>query len=279
MWNGPNWLTQPPRAWPHQSDLPRIETTEERVCTLHILTQNKVPIIPIDHYSSYIKLKRVTACILCFVNNCRTNKNDCSLQSSSSLTTQELHTAETYWISIAQEDCFPKEIETIKESKILRSSCPLLSLHSILDSSGILCVGGRDCVKKVSYSSQHPVILSGKHPVTKLMVHFGHLRLRHAGPTLLACSLNHCFYILRGCKAIRSITHSCVICRCTSAKPQHQMLGQLPIECLIPDLVFDKVGVDYAGPFYIKHGHVRKPTVVKSYASVFVSLSLKAVHL
>ena len=277
-WNGPNWLTQPPTAWPHQSDLPRIETTEERVCTLHILTHNKVPIIPIDHYSSYTKLKRVTAWIFRFVNNCRANKNGCSLQSSSSLTTQELHTAETYWISIAQEDCFPEEIETIKESKILRSSSPLLSLHPILDSSGILLVGGRDCIK-VSYSSQHPVILSGKHPVTKLIIRFEHLRLLHAGPTLLACSLNHRFYILGGCKAIRSITRSCVICRRTSAKPQYQMLGQLPIERLTPDLVFDKVGVDYAGPFYVKYGHARKPTVVKTYASVFVSLSVKAVHL
>ena len=275
-WNGPNWLTQPPTAWPHQSDLPHIETTEERVCTLHILTHNKVPIIPIDHYSSYTKLKHVTACILRFVNNCRTNKNGCSLQSSSSLTTQELHTAETYWIPIVQEDCFPKEIETIK---ILCSSSPLLSLHPILDLSGILRVGGRDCVKKVSYSSRHPVILSGKHPVTKLMIHFEHLCLLHAGPTLLACSLNHHFYILGGRKAIRSITHSCVICRRTSAKPQHQMLGQLPIECLTPDLVFEKVGVDYAGPFYIKYGHVRKPTVVKTYASVFVSFSVKAVLL
>ena len=99
-------------AWPRQSDLPHIETTEERVYRLHIVTQNKVPIIPIDHYSSYTKLKCVTAWILRFVNNCRTNKNSCSLQSSSSLTTQELHTAETYWISIAQEYCFPEEIET-----------------------------------------------------------------------------------------------------------------------------------------------------------------------
>ena len=77
-WNGPNWLTQPPTAWPHQSDLPHIDTTEERVCTLHIVTQNKVQIIPINHYSSYTKLKRVTAWIFRFVNNCCANKNGCS---------------------------------------------------------------------------------------------------------------------------------------------------------------------------------------------------------
>jgi len=57
------------------------------------------------------------------------------------------------------------------------------------------------------------------------------------------------------------------------------MLGQLPIERLTPGPVFDKVGVDYAGPLLIKYGHVRKPTIVKSYICVFVSLTVKAVHL
>ena len=57
------------------------------------------------------------------------------------------------------------------------------------------------------------------------------------------------------------------------------MLGQLPIERLTPGPVFDKVGVDYAGPLLIKYGHVRKPTIVKSYVCVFVSLTVNAVHL
>jgi hypothetical protein len=57
------------------------------------------------------------------------------------------------------------------------------------------------------------------------------------------------------------------------------MLGQLPIERVTPGPVFDLVGVDYAGPVYIKYGHVRKPTVIKAYVCIFVSLSIKAVHL
>ena len=57
------------------------------------------------------------------------------------------------------------------------------------------------------------------------------------------------------------------------------MLGQLPIERLTPGPVFNKVGVDYAGPLLIKYGHVRKPTIVKSYICVSVSLTVKAVHL
>ena len=57
------------------------------------------------------------------------------------------------------------------------------------------------------------------------------------------------------------------------------MLGQLPIERVTPGPVFDKVGVDYAGPVLIKYGYVRKPTIVKAYICVFVSLTVKAVHL
>ena len=57
------------------------------------------------------------------------------------------------------------------------------------------------------------------------------------------------------------------------------MLGQLPIERTTPDSVFEKVGIDYAGPFYIKYGSVRKPTIVKGYVCIYVSLSVKAVHL
>ena len=78
---------------------------------------------------------------------------------------------------------------------------------------------------------------------------------------------------------VRSVTHSCVICRRTSVKPRPQMMGQLPIERLTPGPVFDNVGVDYAGPVYINYGFVRKPTIVKAYICVFVSLSVKAVHL
>ena len=53
---------------------------------------------------------------------------------------------------------------------------------------------------------------------------------------------------------------------------------QLPPECIIPDSVFDRVGLDYP-TFMVKYGSTRKPTLVKAYVCLFVSLSIKAVHL
>ena len=57
------------------------------------------------------------------------------------------------------------------------------------------------------------------------------------------------------------------------------MMGQLQMERVTPDSVFNRVGVDYPGPVYLKYGAVRKSTIIKAYVSVFVSLSVKAVHL
>ena len=56
-------------------------------------------------------------------------------------------------------------------------------------------------------------------------------------------------------------------------------MGQLPAERLSPDLAFSKVGLDDAGPLHIKLGNTRKPTIVKAYACLFVSLSVKAIHI
>ena len=57
------------------------------------------------------------------------------------------------------------------------------------------------------------------------------------------------------------------------------MIGQLPAERLTPGPVFDKVGIDFAGLIQVKYAHVRKPVIVKAHICLFVSLSVKAVHL
>ena len=78
---------------------------------------------------------------------------------------------------------------------------------------------------------------------------------------------------------IRSVYRQYITCRRHSVKPKAQIMGQLPIERVAPGPVFDKTGVDYAGQILTKLDHTRKPIVVKSYICVFVSLTVKAVHL
>ena len=50
------------------------------------------------------------------------------------------------------------------------------------------------------------------------------------------------------------------------------MMGSLPVERVTPALVFNRVGVDYAGPLQLKLGSTRNPVIVQSYVCGFVSL-------
>ena len=43
--------------------------------------------------------------------------------------------------------------------------------------------------------------------------------------------------------------------------------------------MFNQVGIDYAGPIMVKSGSPRKPFITKVYVCVFVSFTVKAVHL
>ena len=276
-WNGPAWLKLPLADWPIQALLPPNNSLEEvRDITLHSMSQSDSPVIPLDRYSSFNRLKRITAWILRFFGNLRSKSNR---HLTSSLSTEELFNAECYWISIIQNAYFKDEIQALKKQSHLSTSSSLLSLHPIIDSHNLLRVGGRQQNSKLSYSSRHPLMLHGKHPMTGLIVRSEHLRLLHAGPTLVIASLGRRYHIIGGRNVVRSIIRGCVVCQRNSAKPQPQMLGHLPVERITPGSVFDKVGVDYAGPVYLKYGHVRKPTIVKAYVCVFVSLSVKAVHL
>ena len=58
-----------------------------------------------------------------------------------------------------------------------------------------------------------------------------------------------------------------------------QLLCQLPPDRLNPGPVFNQVGVNYTGPIMVKSESPRKPFVDKAYVSVFVSFTVKAVHL
>ena len=276
-WEGPDWLRLGIHCWPEMDNSSKFQSSVEmeETCLVAIISD---PIFPCDHFSSFTKLVRVTAWMYRFVHNCQARRKRL-VQNTGPLTVEELEQAENYWLHVTQLSSFNTEIVTLQKSKCLPRSSILLSLSPFLDDKNILRVGGRERNSQLNYDKQHPVILHGTHPLSKLIIRNEHLRLLHAGPTLTAASLNRRFYLIGGRRAIRSVTRSCVICRRRSVRPRPPIMGQLPIERITPDCIFSHVGVDYAGPIYIKHGYVRKPIAIKAYICVFVSLSVKAVHI
>ena len=128
------------------------------------------------------------------------------------------------------------------------------------------------------YNRRHQFIMPSKHRFTKMFIEHEHARL-HVGPALVVASLTRQFATVGARQAVRDITRRCVICRRVASKPCPQLLGRLPANRLRPGPVFDKVGVDYTGPILVKSGYVCKPVITKAYVCVFVSFTVKVVHL
>ena len=166
----------------------------EETCLVAIISD---PIFPCDHFSSFTKLVRVTAWMYRFVHNCQARRKRL-VQNTGPLIVEELEQAENYWLRVTQLSSFNTEIVTLQKSKCLPRSSILLSLSPFLDDKNILRVGGRERNSQLNYDKQHPVILHGTHPLSKLIIRNEHLRLLHAGPTLTAASLNRRFYLIGG---------------------------------------------------------------------------------
>ena len=85
---------------------------------------------------------------------------------------------------IAQKESFPKEVNALKKDQPLPKANKLLPFRPIWDKDhSVVRIDGRISNSRLSYSQSHPVILDGKHPITKLIIRSEHIRLMHAGPT------------------------------------------------------------------------------------------------
>ena len=279
-WDGPDWLHEPESSWPLSpialplDELPESEETRQEVS--HVITLSALPLL--DRFSSFTRLKRVTAWVRRFVGNSRARSHGRD-RTRGPLSSTELADAETYWVATVQVSSFPREVSSLRRGSELSPKSKLLPLRPFLDRDGVLRVGGRAGLSRLSFSKRHPIILPGTHVLAKLLIAGEHQRLLHGGPSLVAASLSRRFHVLGSRRAVRSVTRSCITCRRASLRPQPQMLGQLPADRLVPGSTFQHVGVDYAGPVLLKSGSVRKPTLTKAYACVFVSFAVKAVHL
>ena len=158
-------------SYPLQSQRMKIESF---LCTL--LSSTSSCLFNISNYSSFARLKRITAWILRFVQNWRSHKLGPKQNHVTYFTAQELYQAELRLCSIVQRDY---EIESLKGKSYVDKSSPLLNLRPFIDSEGLLRVGGRQQHSKMSYSKKHPIILHHKHPLSHLIIRSEHLRLLH----------------------------------------------------------------------------------------------------
>ncbi|XP_030750245.1 uncharacterized protein LOC115878029 [Sitophilus oryzae] len=150
---------------------------------------------------------------------------------------KDLSDTPRYLITISQKDDFAKEIQTLERSHALPRHSKLLSLNPFLDDEGILRVGGRLSQSNFSFDVKHPILLSSKHHLTKLLFRHEHLRLFHAGQQQLLYSIRQRYWPLAGRNLAKQTVHSCIKCyRCKPLQPSPIMATHLE---LVSDLSKD----------------------------------------
>ncbi|KAJ8935431.1 hypothetical protein NQ314_012851, partial [Rhamnusium bicolor] len=125
------------------------------------------------------KLIRIMALWLRYLSNCKIPKTRLFERCTGILTPVELSYAEKRLAYISQKEAFVNELLTLKQGKLITKGS-LSSLNPFLDKDGIIRVGGRLQLSEFSYEKMHPIVISAKHPFSKLLFRYEHENLCHA---------------------------------------------------------------------------------------------------
>lgn len=118
-------------------------------------------------------------------------------------------------------------------------------------------------------------MLPKRHRYTVLLVQRAHRQLLHAGARDTLVQLREKYWIVRGRQLVKSVVRSCVVCKRFSATSIDAATGLLPPDRTTKADPFEVVGIDFAGPLFVKEKNVQ----VKSYIVLFTCAVTRAVHL
>lgn len=220
-------------------------------------------------YSSVATLLRVTAYVLRFVHNvrCRLTK---STPTTGELTTEETSVAERKWIKELQ--VLMKRSEKFKQTK--------LSLHLYEDEDGILRCRGRIDNAPLPHDSKFPILLPADHHLTNLVILRCHDDVMHNGLQETLAQVRTRFWIPRGRQVVKRALVKCTVCNRAEGKSYGTPPAPpLPDYRLSDDFAFTKIGVDYAGPLFVRDIHLRTDEMKKVFIALYTCASSREIHL
>ncbi|XP_073942509.1 uncharacterized protein [Choristoneura fumiferana] len=278
--HGPAWLTDSPNNWP--TNIFYVKTTDvipEMKSNTDTFSFNSCDKgfnndleETFNKISSFIKLQRVMAWCFRFLNNCKLKFPE---KYFGPLKTLELKKSHDTIIRVIQSNHFSVEIKLLENNNYVPT---MRKLAPFIDALGCLRVGGRIAHANLPFDAKHPILLPKKCHVTKTIIKHYHEFYMHTGPRTLQGILCKKYWIVGARCLIRSVLSKCLKCfKCRPLNLQPGM-GTLPASRVNPDKVFNHVGCDIGGPFYVKESSRRNAKQYKAYLIIFVCFSTKLVH-
>jgi Pao retrotransposon peptidase/Family of unknown function (DUF5641)/Protein of unknown function (DUF1759)/Putative peptidase (DUF1758)/Integrase core domain/Integrase zinc binding domain/Reverse transcriptase (RNA-dependent DNA polymerase) len=277
-WYGPSFLKDPNLQLSQlDNNFNPSDVSEQEEISLILTNNTKTNDSWVDilfsTFSSFSKLQRTIAYVMRFFHNCRNAE-----KLSGTLSPAELNTAESTIVKIIQQTHFQLEISELKSNKIVHNK-QINSLKPFIDDFGLLRVGGRLENAQISYGQKHPILLPAKHFTVNLMIKLEHVRLGHAGAQTTLSNFRLRFWPLNGLRQTKKIIRNCHQCFRFSSQPCSQIMADLPKDRVMKARPFQKVGIDFGGPFQIRTSRLRKAPTTKCYVAIFICLVTKCIHI
>ncbi len=128
------------------------------------------------------------------------------------------------------------------------------------------------------YDTKFPILLPSDHYFTRLVVIRSHEQVMHNGVRETLTQVRSKYWITKGRQIVKKILSKCTICRRLEGPPY----GNPPLpefRLSSSDLAFSKIGVDYAGPMYVKDIYSQSKDMHKVHISLYTCSSSTALHL
>ncbi|GFU55540.1 integrase catalytic domain-containing protein [Trichonephila clavipes] len=147
-----------------------------------------------------------------------------------------------------------------------------LKFVTFIDNDNILRVKSKITERNDESSFLYPILLPDKCEFTKLLIRSIHKKNCHAGIQIMQSLIRERFWIIRARKTIKSILNECFICARFKVKSLSSGPSPLPPDRVNDCAIFEVVGIDLAGPLFLKTGE-------KVWITLFTCAVYRALHL
>ena len=186
------------------------------------------------------------------------------------LSSNELNVSRIIWIKTVQ-----KQMKNHKNFKNW-----LLQYNVFEDSDGILRCGGRIGNAPLPYDTRYPVLLSSDAYLSQLIIQEAHITVGHNGCRETLTHIRRMYWIPKCRNFIRKLLKDCRLCRRFEGRPsKYPKPPDLPKERLQQSHAFDVIGIDYAGPVYVKDVYCSSDKMFKAWIGLITCANSRAVYL
>ncbi|XP_064469744.1 uncharacterized protein LOC135384470 [Ornithodoros turicata] len=152
----------------------------------------------------------------------------------------------------------------------------IANFRPVLDEDGTVRVSGRLQYSTMPKQVKQPVLIPHGHKLAELVVEAAHRRLLHSGVQDTITEVRERYWVPRCRQLAKRILFRCTSCALYRAKPAAAPMAPLPVERVNESGPFEVVGIDFAGPLFMKSS---EGSDQKAYIALFTCAVTRVIHL